>query len=343
MPEAGSDAAARAITWFVTRKFPPRVGGAWRHSAGSSLRGSAGIDRLACLRCGEVIPAILFLGHCALSIFIACLRGRVAILHLGDPVLAPLGCIAKALGVPVAVTVHGLDVIYESSLYRAWLAIFAFRRFDAYICISSAARDAATERGVPRERTTVIGIGITVPAPRAVKRDSDVLLFVGRLIPRKGLAWFVADVLPRLAVLRPRARLKVIGAGPEKTSIGKAAAASAVGDRIEWIGAASDAERSRLRSSASVCIVPNVPVEGDMEGYGLVALEAAVAGLPRPRSRSGGTAGCAWQRRRRSGPLPSKDSDAWVAAAAELLADPEQASLLWSPRAGLGYCSTRLG
>ncbi len=62
------------------------------------------------------------------------------------------------------------------------------------------------------------------------------LLFVGRLVRRKGLAWFVADVLPALASQHAGLHLAVLGDGPERASI--IAAARKAGVRIGCVGSA---------------------------------------------------------------------------------------------------------
>ena len=114
----------RAATWFVTRKYPPRIGGmerlSWELTTRIAKRRSA---RIVALRRGNRwLP--LFLGYSALLILANAIRGKILLLHLGDPALAPLGRLAKLCNVPVCVTVHGLDVTYPNWLYPFWLRIF---------------------------------------------------------------------------------------------------------------------------------------------------------------------------------------------------------------------------
>jgi phosphatidylinositol alpha-1,6-mannosyltransferase len=263
----------------------------------------------------------LFLGYSALLILANAIRGKILLLHLGDPALAPLGRLAKLCNVPVCVTVHGLDVTYPNWLYPFWLRIF-LRDFDAYICISSAARFAAIAKGVPASRTPVIGVGVTAPrAPANTVREGDLLLFVGRLVKRKGLEWFVRVVLPRIAQRRDGVRLAIIGAGPERSAIQRAATAVDVADRIAWLGAVSESERTTWLSRAAVCIAPNVHVPGDIEGYGIVALEAAAAGCALVAADIEGLRDAIVDNQ--GGRLvASEDADAWTETIMELLDDP---------------------
>jgi len=266
-----------AETWFVTRKYPPRIGGmellSWELTTRFAKRRRT---RVFSLRHSSLLLP-LFLVRCALSIVAGGTRRRIAILHLGDPVLAPLGRLAKLFGIPVCVTVHGLDITYPHPMYRIWLRMF-FHGFDAYVCISRATREAAIASGVPESHTRIVGLGVALPPAATSEREADLLLFVGRLVRRKGLEWFVRDVLPKIAERRPAVRLAVVGAGPEGRAIRQAAVAAGVADRIEWLGAVTHTERASLLLRATVCIAPNVDVPGDVEGYGVVALEAAASG-----------------------------------------------------------------
>jgi len=319
--------ADRAATWFVTRKYPPRIGGMERLSWELTTRiARRRATRIIALRRGSRwLP--FFLSYSAILILANAFRKRILLLHLGDPALAPLGRLAKLCGVPVCVTVHGLDVTYPHPLYRFWLRTF-LRDFDAYICISSAARAAAIAKGVPLARTSVIGVGVAAPAALANgPREPDLLLFVGRLVRRKGLEWFVRLVLPSVARRRDGVRLAVIGAGPERAAIEGAAVAAGVAERITWLGAVSESERMTWLSRAAICIAPNIHVPGDIEGYGVVALEAAAAGCALIAADLEGLRDAIVDGQ--GGRLiASEDVDGWTAAIAGLLDDPASAAAM---------------
>jgi len=308
--------------WLVTRKYPPSVGGmerlSWEVTTRVARRRPAQIVAMRAAALGW--PG--FAAASALRVLAGCLRRRVALLHVGDPVLAPLAAIARAFGVPTVVTIHGLDVAYRHPMYRLYRMIF-LRGFDAYVCISDAAREAAIAVGVPRQRIHVIGIGVEVPAPRDGRcaRAEDRLLFVGRLVERKGLAWFVRDVLPVLASTRPSLRLSIVGEGPEHAAVVAAARAAGIEDRLIWHGAASDGVKANELACATLCIVPNVRVDGDIEGFGIVALEAAAAGCPVLAANIDGLAQAVVDGA--SGTLlPPQDARAWIQAIEDRLRDP---------------------
>jgi phosphatidylinositol alpha-1,6-mannosyltransferase len=72
----------------------------------------------------------------------------------------------------------------------------------------------------------------------------------------------------------------VIGEGPEREEILTAASAAGIRGRVHVLGRVADETLDAAYALADVFVMPNVPVAGDMEGFGLVALEASSAGLP---------------------------------------------------------------
>jgi phosphatidylinositol alpha-1,6-mannosyltransferase len=334
----------RAVIWFVTRKYPPRIGGMERSTWELTTRMATRREvRVIALRSGSAwLP--FFLAGAAFSIASGALAGRIKVLHLGDAVLAPLGCLAKWLGVPASVTVRGLDVTYTNPIYRIWLLLF-FRNLDAYVCLSRSTRAAAIRAGAPERRTSIIGNGVTPATTVEAARQADLLLFVGRLVRRKGLEWFVQEVLPKVAQHREAVRLAVIGAGPERGAIRTAAVRAGVADRIDWLGAVTDAERNLWLSRAAICIAPNVHVPGDMEGFGNVALEAAASGCALIAADLEGLRDAIVDGQ--GGRLvASEDADAWTTAISDLLEDPTRAAALgararawaWSERDWESVC-----
>ncbi|MHB8494832.1 MAG: glycosyltransferase [Casimicrobiaceae bacterium] len=307
--------------WFITRKYPPAVGGMERlaYEVTTRLAKRRRLTVVAPASRAGVLPGFFITS--TFRLLVGCIKGEVSLLHLGDPVLAPLAGIARVFGVPTTVTIHGLDVAYRQPMYRLWRRLF-LRGFEAYVCISEVARAAAIAASLPAERLHVIGIGVDVPnsASNPVVRESDLLLFVGRLVPRKGLAWFVREVLPRIAARRPRLRLAILGDGPERVAIVSVAAAVGVADRLIWLGMLDNSAKADWFARAAICVMPNVVIDDDLEGFGIVALEAAAAGCALLAADLQGLREAVADGQ--SGRLvPPEDRDAWVAALAEWLDD----------------------
>jgi phosphatidylinositol alpha-1,6-mannosyltransferase len=104
------------------------------------------------------------------------------------------------------------------------------------------------------------------------------LLFsVGRHQERKGFHWFVEEVMPRLPA---DVVYLLAGSGPMTPAIRDAVHRHGLEDRVRILGRVDEELLATLFRGADVFVMPNVPVPGDMEGFGVVMLEAGLSGLP---------------------------------------------------------------
>jgi len=219
--------------------------------------------------------------------------------------------------------VHGLDLVYGSRLYQWYLRMFLYA--DTYVAISAATRRLAESRGL--DPVTVITIGVAAdffkierrpdadPEVAAARKNRLVLLTTGRLIPRKGVAWFVSHVLPRLDVL-----YTVVGGGRDYERIKQAANDAGVSDKMLLIWQPESERLHQLFASADVFVMPNIPIPNDVEGFGIVGIEGAASGLPVVASRLEGIPDAVTDGE--SGILVEPaNADAYVAAIQKLQAD----------------------
>jgi phosphatidylinositol alpha-1,6-mannosyltransferase len=163
---------------------------------------------------------------------------------------------------------------------------------DAVLPVSSATAEACRIRGAAPAQIHVVPNGIdagrfadlpprsearaeveaTIPLPA----DALLLVGVGRQVRRKGTAWFVQQVMPRLP---DDVHLAIAGEGPEEEAIRQAAATGGVAGRVHLLGRVTEQELRSLLVGGDLFVMPNVPVTGDMEGFGVVMLEAGLAGM----------------------------------------------------------------
>jgi len=279
---------------YITRKHPPSVGGMQRQSQG--LAQSLGqITPVYVLRWSHSqiwLPAFLLYAFFAAIVLRP--KRNFRILLLGDLALAPLGvALHRILRIPVAAYAHGLDVICTNSLYRRFVSVH-FAKLDHIICNSACTRAAVLSHGIPMERTSIVNPGIW-PKDRVLAIDQETLhqarrrwriaddakliLFVGRLIPRKGCAHLVAEVLPRLRAWRTDWHCLVVGDGPEMAKVTQLARDYGLGSKVTLLGQISDGDLETAYLASHVLVMPNLAVQGDTEGFGMVALEARSAGL----------------------------------------------------------------
>lgn len=282
---------------FITRKFPPSVGGMEIYSLelDRAIR-DLGVDielhgpRTPILgRPSMWQVARFFVGAC---LHLARYGRRYDAVLVGDFAIASIACIARLFTrshVRIGVALHGQDLYFmrrssaTARLYRAigWL-VARSGALDLAIANSSAIRREALARGLRRvavvplatSRAEVDGVERALP-PR--------LVFAGRLIRYKGLSWFVENVWPHLD---PRLELHVAG------EVWDAAERDCLdGDpRIHYLGKVEHTALPALRASAIACIMPNrPPAAGEQdEGFGLSALESGAAGTPVVAARTGG-------------------------------------------------------
>jgi glycosyltransferase involved in cell wall biosynthesis len=316
---------ANAALWIITRKYPPAVGGMEELSYQTSrqLARRRPVTLVSWGRSQAWLP--LFAGYAAVRLLAGLLGRRVSVLLLGDPVLAFFAWLAARFRVPVACVVHGLDVTWPNAAYQAYLRSFFCRSMDAYICISRATAEQLRPHGVRPERVFVVPVGVEQRhgAKPAACAGDPLLLLVGRLVPRKGAAWFVREVLPGLTASFPALRLVIVGEGPDRTAIEAAVQERGLSDHVELAGAVGDDAKWSMLARCDAVIVPNVPVQGDVEGFGIVALEAGAAGKPVFAADLEGLQDAVtdgvngWR-------LPPQDSAAWQRSLAIHLGDRQQ-------------------
>jgi len=318
---------------FVTRRFPPSVGGMETLAAGvwRSLQ-AARPDAVLIAHGGSNLALLWWLPRAWFQVGWLVLTRRVEVVVVGDaPTFAAFEPLLLMGGIRRAPMVLGLDVSYPHRLYRA-AVLPALRRAPQVIAISEATRAATIDAGVRAERVVVVRLGVQpgecseaerVEAARALRAQlglaahERVLLTLGRLVERKGVRWFVGNVLPKLP---PDVHYVVAGSGPEDAAIRKAGEASGTSQRLTLLGSVDDDLKELLLRAADVFVQPNVPVAGDMEGFGLVTVEAATRGTVVVAAGLEGLLDAVVDGETGILLRPA-DADAWVSALTELLGD----------------------
>lgn len=271
---------------FITRTYPPVKGGMEQLSYDITTEiGKLTKTKVIANRYGKKYLPIFFVTATIRGLFTA---KNYDVVHIGDPVLCGIGWLIKKITKkPVVVEVHGLDILYKSSIYQWYLKSF-FSGADLCICISSYVASLVNEK-FPGNKTVIINpcIKDVFYEPNFKREDLEkylgpkistkkILLTVGRLVKRKGVEWFVANVLPKL----PENIIYVaVGNGPEKENIDQAIKKTNQQNKIFFLHDVPREKVKLLYNTADLFIMPNIKVENDTEGFGLVALEAASCAL----------------------------------------------------------------
>ena len=287
---------SRAIL-FITRNYPPKTGGLEAYSYHlirefESRATGTSVHKIVLTR--SVGHLVWFLPYGFARALYLILRHSIPSVHLCDGLLAPVGLLLKRLTkATVSITIHGLDITYPNNCYQ-WVVPRCVRRLDTVVCVSRATRDACLGRGITAGRCTVIAngidpdefaMGVDQPCARARLgrrlgisiRDKTILFSLGRQVKRKGVAWFVRTVLPRLDETYVYA---IAGEGPELGKIGRTISDLRLKNRVMVLGRVSEDDKRLLYNGSDIFIMPNIAVPGDMEGFGIVAIEAGCCGLP---------------------------------------------------------------
>ena len=279
---------------FISRNYPPKTGGLEIYSY-HLIRAFAAKHKVEKIVLSKGRWHLIWFFPWALfkALWIQIVHGRIPV-HLCDGLLAPLGAVLKLLTrTRVTATLHGLDVTYANPLYQKLIPP-CLAYLDQLVCVSRATMQEASRRGLADVKCTVIANGVNPdeiynPELAAEGRltlsqhigrdivDRRILLTVGRLVQRKGVVWFIENVMP---ILDPSWIYLVAGDGPELDRILSSIEISDLNDRVIFLGRVTDEERNLLLNTTDLFVMPNIKIKGDMEGFGIAAIEAGSCGVP---------------------------------------------------------------
>jgi phosphatidyl-myo-inositol dimannoside synthase len=308
---------------FVTRKWPPAIGGmeTFSYRLTQSLHAIEPVQTIALAgRADGMPPSALTLLRFPLRVLARLLdrREAPAVLHLGDMAIWPLALPALAgRRTRIVISAHGTDVSYprrggiKGRLYGAYLQLGArLLRRAAVVANSRATAEIAAESGWRAAAVVPLATDMIGPAPTG--QHDGTVLFVGRLLEHKGCGWFLREVMP---LLPAEVRLRVAGTGWDAIE-----RAALCGPRIEFLGALPQKTLAEAYRRALCVIMPNIVTpRGEFEGFGLVAPEAAAAGGVVMTSNHGGLRDAVLDGE--TGFLvPCGDAQAWAAAVQRIAA-----------------------
>lgn len=186
--------------------------------------------------------------------------------------------------VPHICTGHGADVYAFGKGLARKLKMKALDAADAITVVSNAMGDyLAHEAPELRVPVTTIPMGTDIENaffPSTRPRTPGQLVFVGRLVEKKGLTHLLS-ALPELIEFDNRTQLLIAGDGPERSRLEKQAAALGIGDNVRFLGPQNRDEIRGLLQNAEMAVFPFIQSrDGDMEGLGLVTVEAMACKCP---------------------------------------------------------------
>ena len=203
--------------------------------------------------------------------------------------IVPQGAILALLAflglrTPWLLTSHGGDLY--SLRGAAWDALkrSVLSRADAVTVVSVAMLAELERLGVDAGPVSVAPMGVDlggtfVPGAGQARSPGEIL-FVGRLVEKKGLRYLV-EALALLRDREPACSLTVAGAGPEREALERQVRDLGLSERVRFLGPVAQADLPSLYRRAAVFVSPFVTAaSGDREGLGLVVIEALGCGCP---------------------------------------------------------------
>ncbi|HVO59514.1 MAG TPA: glycosyltransferase [Terriglobales bacterium] len=228
------------------------------------------------------------------------IRGAVQRLHSAEPLTlihahAALPCgqaaalLARDLGVPFVVTVHGRDVFSsrQGGFIGHWCELLCknvYRSARCVICVSERVQEDLRSGLHCRSSVVRNGVDTKMFSPQNSRECDEVVLSVGNLIPSKGHE----ALLRSLAAIRgthPRLRCEIIGTGPERARLAHLAQQLGISDCVVFLGWQSRAAVARAMQRCCLFVLPS-----SYEGLGCVYLEAMATGKPTVGCRRQGIA-----------------------------------------------------
>jgi len=308
---------------LVTNDFPPKVGGIqaylwelWRRMdpdafavlTASSHPDAAAFDTEQAARGFRIerVPSRVLLPTPSVERRIRSAAGQIgAGLVVVDPAV-PLGLLGPRLGIPYAVLLHGAEVTVPGRLPVSRSALAHVVRHAALVVSAGGypaaeARRAVRSRGMP----PVVEVPPGVDLERFVPLDDEerararadlglpargpLVVSVSRLVPRKGMDVLI-DAAALLSARFPDLTVAIAGRGRDAERL--AGRVAEAGAPVRLLGAVSDRDLPRLVGAADVfaMLCRNRWLGLEQEGFGIVFLEAAAAGVPQVAGASGGAA-----------------------------------------------------
>lgn len=305
---------------LITRNLPPLLGGMERliHEIARHLGRQTDLTIIGPRGCREHLPGNIevletpaklapFLICSTMLALRACWKTRFNIAIGGSGLIAPtLRILARVYKLETLVYLHGLDLVVNNATYQR-IFVPSITRIDKIIVNSRNTERLAVDKGVAPQRVNLIHPGTFIPdrPSEAVLqqfrahhgiRFRKIMIFVGRMTRRKGLSLFIERSLPQILRYQPDAGLLIVGNNPndslnqlgEEERVLSVISGHEFEEQILFLGRLSDSDLKNCYALADVQVFPVKEFDGDVEGFGMVAIEAAALGTPTVAFDTGG-------------------------------------------------------
>ena len=349
---------------FVSHKYPPAIGGMEKQSF-ELINTAALYVKVHTLVYDNSEPIWRFfwqLNRRILSKIKA--HPQIRVIHFNDGLIASLASFHRGYEhLKRVVTLHGLDVVFPLSYFQRKI-IPRFNCFDQIITVSQATASAAVLRGIDPAIIITIPNGVDPIHPRISDKTGPgkdtadhmpvpipYFITLGRPVKRKGFSWLMQEVIPalhgnfKLLMVgpfdhKPQWKERLLDLLPAQLShlislfLGHPTdqkqmrqLLNAYPNKIQHLGKVPFNQLQDLLAHAQAFLMPNIKVYGDMEGFGLVCLEASMAGTMVVAAELEGITS-AITHNCNGLLLPSQDPKAWISQLQSMIDSPDHYTLL---------------
>ena len=291
---------------------------------------------------------------------------NIKLIHLNDGAMGVAALwLQKITQIPVVVTYHGLDITYPLTFFQKKL-IPKLIKYKGAVCVSKFTSEQCIKRGFDPRTTFIVNNGVDlklneIPFDSAIAQKlgekygidvsgKNIIMVTGRPVKRKGFSWFLKNVMPLLYN-----DVILILTGPLKKSqtffdIFLRCLPKMLRHKIQLLfgfpddnkevieqlkkqrnafhlGRVSNEDLMQIISLADLFVMPNINIPGDVEGFGLVALEASVRGTYVLASKVQGITDAVIDMENGT-LLPCENAEAWADKIKEMLSDKEKLKIL---------------
>lgn len=276
---------------FITRRFPPSVGGIqnFSHNLYQSLTKRNEVKLIA-LKNDSKWHLVWFWPYAFFRSSFYILFKKMDCVYFSDGVICSLAFFLRLFTkLPFFTTIYGLELTYGNKIIvffitlgvRSCQKIFTISKISAGIIGNEIpdfqSRIVTIYPGVEVEKFNndqILKVKDKFEKKYKIKFcENKILLSIGRLIKRKGIADFIEKGFD---LIQGETVYLIAGNGPEIQKISHCAK----GKSIIMLGKISEKEKYMLLENSDVFLMPNVKVENDVEGFGIAPLEAMSLGVP---------------------------------------------------------------
>lgn len=182
------------------------------------------------------------------------------------------------------ITSHGGDLYTFNGKFFKRIKQYILSKADTLAVVSPAMKDYLRNELTIEDKISVLPMGVDTdeqftPRPETTRKKNQVL-FVGRLVEKKGLEYLLT-AMPEILTHHPTTTLLIIGDGPYKDVLHKITRDLAVSKHVKFLGGLPSQNLAHHYRESSVFVAPFITADsGDREGLGLVIIEALSCNCP---------------------------------------------------------------